>query len=64
LNYDRFALARIRFEHPHAYRDWLIVGPKEVPGFWLLKSVLRLGDKDAGTTNFELIVHETQFERL
>jgi hypothetical protein len=27
-------IARLLIDHPHAYRDWTVVGPDSVPGFW------------------------------
>jgi hypothetical protein len=55
-------LVHILIPHPHDYREWEIIGPDPVRGFWRLESRLRL-DKD-GTTIFCLVLHETQFERL
>jgi hypothetical protein len=49
--------ARILIDHPHSYRDWIIVGKDAVPGFYHLESAVRL-DK------FETTIHESQFERV
>jgi hypothetical protein len=53
-------LARILIEHPHSYRQWTILEKDAVAGFWRLQSRLRL-DKE-GTTTFELVLHESEFE--
>jgi hypothetical protein len=61
-----YAKARILFDHPHAYRDWNIIGYDEVPGFFLLESRIRLnsGEMPSAWTILELCLHESQFERL
>jgi hypothetical protein len=48
-----------------SYREWNIVGQYEVPGFFYLKSRFRLnpGGQLAIYTDFELCIHECQFER-
>jgi hypothetical protein len=54
--------ARILIDHPHSYRDWIIVGKDAVPGFYHLESAVRLDKFE--TTIFELCLHESQFERV
>jgi hypothetical protein len=61
--YDK---ARLLFDHAHSYREWNIVGQCDVPGFFYLESRLRLnpGEQPAIYTEFELCLHESQFERV
>jgi hypothetical protein len=61
--YDK---ARLLFDHAHSYREWNIVGQYDVPGFFYLESRLRLnpGEQPAIYTEFELCLHESQFERV
>jgi hypothetical protein len=54
--------ARILIDHPHSYRDWIIVGKDAVPDFYHLKSVVWLDKFE--TTILELCLHESQFERV
>lgn len=54
--------ARLLIDHPHSHRDWEIVSPDEVSGFWILRSEVKLGGGDWAT--FELTLHESEFERL
>jgi hypothetical protein len=54
--------AKILVPHPHDYRTWEIVEPDSVAGFWLLESRIRL-DK-YGVTTFQLVLHESEFERV
>src|SRR6202035_2605250 len=54
--------ARILIDHPHSYRDWIIVGKDAVPDFYHLKSAVWLDKFE--TTIFELCLHESQFERV
>jgi hypothetical protein len=60
--------ARLLIDHPHAYRDWTIVGEATVPGFYHLESRLRLGldyrENRVAYTTFTLCLHESQFERV
>jgi hypothetical protein len=60
--YDK---AWLLVEHPHAYREWNIVGRCDAPGFFYLESRFRLnpGEQPAIYTAFELCLHESQFER-
>jgi hypothetical protein len=61
--YDK---ARLLFDHAHSYREWNIVGQYDVPGFFYLESRIRLnpGEQPAIYTEFELCLHESQFERV
>src|SRR5258708_33550718 len=47
-----------------SYREWNIVGQCDVPGFFYLESRFRLnpGEQPATYTEFELCLHESQFE--
>jgi hypothetical protein len=58
--------ARILIDHPHAYRDWTIVGPASERGFWHLRSSFRLTapSQVPDYSTFELCLHESEFERL
>jgi hypothetical protein len=60
--------ARLLIEHPHAYRDWTIMGPAKERGFYRLESSIRIGldfyEERMTYTRFELCLHESQFERL
>ena len=55
-------MARLLIDHPHAYREWRIVGPASERGFYHLESSVRLDQFE--TTKFTLCLHETEFERL
>ena len=61
-----YGKARLLIDHPHSYREWNIVGQCDVPGFFYLESRFRLnpGEQPATYTEFELCLHESQFERL
>ena len=61
-----YAKARLLIDHPHSYREWNIVGQSDVPGFFHLESRFRLnpGEVPASYTEFELCLHESQFERV
>ena len=61
-----YGKVRLLIEHPHTYREWNIVGRCEVPGFFYLESRFRLnpGEQPATYTEFELCLHESQFERV
>jgi hypothetical protein len=61
--YDK---ARLLFDRAHSYREWNIVSQCDVPGFFYLESRLRLnpGEQPAIYTEFELCLHESQFERV
>ena len=58
--------ARLLIDHPHSYREWNIVGQRDMPGFFYLESRFRLnpGEVPASYTAFELCLHESQFERV
>jgi hypothetical protein len=55
-------LVRLLIDHPHAYREWQIVGSDAVPGFYHIESSVDIGLH--GVTKYELCLHETQFERI
>jgi hypothetical protein len=58
---------RLLIDHPHSYREWNIIGRADVPGFFYVKSWLRLNhaeDWPACYTAFELCLHESQFEEV
>jgi len=61
-----YGKARLLIDYPHSYREWNIVGQCDVPGFFYLESRFRLnpGEQPATYTEFELCLHESQFERL
>jgi hypothetical protein len=61
-----YAKACLLIDHPHSYREWNIVGQCDVPGFFYLESRFRLnpGEQPAIYTEFELCLHESQFERV
>jgi hypothetical protein len=61
-----YGKVRLLIDHPHSYREWNIVGPCDVPGFFYLESRIRLnpGELPATYTAFELCLHESQFERV
>ena len=61
-----YAKARLLIDHPHSYREWNIVGQCDVPGFFYLESRFRLnpGEQPSTYTEFELCLHECQFERV
>ena len=59
---SRSTVARLLIDHPHAYREWRIVGPASERGFYHLESSVRLDQFE--TTKFTLCLHETEFERL
>src|ERR1700751_4307654 len=61
-----WAGSRELIDHPHSYREWNIVGQCDVPGFFYLETRFRLnpGEQSATYTEFELCLHECQFERL
>ena len=61
-----YGKARLLIDHPHSYREWNIVGQCDVPGFFYLESRFRLnpGEQPGTYTEFELCLHESQFERL
>lgn len=66
---DRLNKAKLLIDHPHAYREWTVLGPAGDQGFYRLESSIRLGLDCYDTerviyTRFELCLHETQFERL
>jgi hypothetical protein len=63
---ESFNTARLLFEHPHGYRDWRIVGPSSVPGFFHLESTFRLDPYTDGNarSTFHLCFHESQFTRI
>jgi hypothetical protein len=54
--------ARLLIDHPHAYREWRIVGKDNVPGFYHLESCVRLDKFE--TTIHTLCLYETEFERV
>jgi hypothetical protein len=60
------AKVRILIDHPHSYRDWQILGPSSIPGFFHLRSSFR--DSSPGQSpshsTFHLCLHETEFERI
>ena len=57
--------ARIFRDHPHAYREWTIVGPAKDRGFWILESCFRLNPVEPwDTSSYQLCLHETEFERI
>ena len=62
LKESRSTVARLLIDHPHAYREWRIVGPASERGFYHLESSVRLDQFE--TTKFTLCLHETEFERL
>jgi hypothetical protein len=39
---DSFNKAHLLIDHPHSYRDWDIIAPDDVPGFYHLESRFRL----------------------
>jgi len=60
------AKVRILIDHPHSYRDWQILGPSSIPGFFHLRSSFRktsAGQSPSHST-FHLCLHETEFERI
>ena len=59
---SRSTVARLLIDHPHAYREWKIVGPAGERGFYYLESSVRLDQFE--TTKFTLCLHETEFERI
>ena len=61
-----YGKVRLLIDHPHSYREWNIVGRCDVPGFFYLESRFRLnsGEQPATYTEFELCLHESQFERV
>ena len=59
---SRSTVARLLIDHPHAYREWRIVGAASERGFYHLESSVRLDQFE--TTKFTLCLHETEFERL
>jgi hypothetical protein len=54
---------RILIDHPHSYRDWQVVGPSSIPGFFHLQSSFRTSSPDPNST-FHLCLHESEFERI
>jgi hypothetical protein len=60
------ATARLLIDHPHGYRDWRIVGPAAVPGFFILVSTFRLDPYTQSNerTTFTLVLPDTEFERV
>jgi len=60
--------ARLFIEHPHAYRDWRIIGLAKERGFYRLESSVAIGldfyEERMAYTRFELCLHESQFERI
>ena len=59
--------ARIFIDHPHAYRDWIILGPASDRGFWHLESSFRLTgplEQIPINSSFYLCLHESEFERI
>ena len=63
---DSFKKAHLLIDHPHSYRDWDLIAPADVPGFYHLESHLRLnpGEQPALYTIFALCLHESEFERI
>ena len=63
---ESFSTARLFIDHPHGYRDWRIVGPSDVPGFFHLESTFRLDHYTDGNarTTFHLCLHESEFTRI
>jgi hypothetical protein len=63
---DSFKKAHLLIDHPHSYRDWDLIAPADVPGFYHLESHLRLnpGEQPALYTIFTLCLHESEFERI
>ena len=61
-----YGKVRLLIDHPHSYREWNIVGRCDVLGFFYLESRFRLnpGEQPATYTEFELCLHESQFERV
>ena len=57
---------RILIDHPHSYRDWQVVGPSSIPGFFHLQSSFRtsLPGQSPSYSTFHLCLHETEFERI
>jgi hypothetical protein len=37
-----FNKARLLIDHPHAYREWKIIGQSSMPGFYHLQSSFRI----------------------
>jgi len=58
--------ARLLIDHPHAYREWTIVGPASERGFRHLQSTFRLSAplQVPDYSTFELCLHETEFEKI
>jgi hypothetical protein len=63
---DSFNKARLLMDHPHSYRDWDIIAPADVPGFYHLESRFQLnpGEKPAIYTTYTLCLHESEFEKV
>ena len=63
---DSFNKAHLLIDHPHSYRDWDIIAPADVPGFYHLESRFRLnpGENPALYTTLTLCLHESEFERV
>lgn len=59
---DSYNTARTLIGHPHAYREWKILGPDSIPGFYHLESRVRLDQYEI--TTHHLCLHESQFERI
>ena len=57
---------RILIDHPHSYRDWQVVGPSSIPGFFHLRSSFCTSSpgQPPSDSAFNLCLHESQFERV
>jgi hypothetical protein len=61
---DSFNKAHLLIDHPHSYRDWDIVAPDDVCGFYHLESRFRLnpGENPALYTTLTLCLHEANLK--
>ena len=60
LRSPRSTTAWLLIDHPHAYREWRIVGAASDRGFYHLESKVRLDQFE--TTTFTLCLDESEFE--
>jgi hypothetical protein len=69
---DVIGSIRICFDHPHRGRNWRIVKPADVVGYWHVESTVIVdrrkdwstGEVRVTTQSFSLVLHDSEFERI